>query len=43
VRLVDHHAVARVDADVARKEREVTGLLLASGDLGQAGPRLLAV
>jgi len=43
VRLVDHHAVARVDGDVARKEHEVTGLLLAGGDLGQAGPRLLAV
>jgi hypothetical protein len=37
------HAVARVDGDVARKEHEVTGLLLAGGNLGQAGPRLLAV
>jgi hypothetical protein len=43
VRLVDHHAAARVDADVARKEYEVTGLLLTGGNLGQAGPRLLAV
>jgi hypothetical protein len=41
VRLVDHHAVARVDGDVARKEHQVTRLLLPGGDLGQAGPRLL--
>ena len=43
VRLIDHHAVARVDGDVAWKEHEVTGLLLAGGNLGQGGPRLLAV
>jgi hypothetical protein len=40
VRLVDHHAAARVDGDVAGKEHGVTRLLLPGGGPwpGRAAP-----